>query len=249
MKERVTLTIEHSVLRQVDARVDGNTIRNRSHAVELLIREALTADVPDTGIVLAGAKKEQLDRCLTHIDGKPVIQHNIELLLGAGVQNIIIISTDTQRIKDTIPDYGEDIIYINETNPLGTAGALRLAEPYIQSSFIVVNADDKKTLNITEMHHFHNSHNGLCSIALTTTADPRNYGVALLNGNRILTFIEKPSQPAPSNLISAGCYFMEKEVLDLLPEGHALLETDLFPKLTEQDALFGYPFSGDYQHV
>lgn len=249
MKERVTLTIEQSVLRQVDARVDGNKIRNRSHAVEMLIRDALKTDIPETAIILAGAKPQQIKRALTLIDGKPVIEHNIDLLLDAGIDHIIIISKDPQQIKDALPEIDAHIRYITETNPMGTAGALHLAEPYLQSSFMVLNADDAKDINISEMYKFHNGHNGLCSIALTTTPDPSAYGVALLNGNRVITFIEKPNSPAPSNLISAGCYFMEKEALELIPEGYATLETDLFPKLTKQDALFGYPFSGEYRHV
>jgi NDP-sugar pyrophosphorylase family protein len=249
MKERVTLTIEASVLKQVDGRVDGNKIRNRSHAVEMLIREALKGDIPETAVILAGGKEDQVKRALTHIDGKSVLQHNIELLLGSGIDHILIISKETERIKAALPEFDAEIRYITETNPMGTAGSLHLAAPYIQNTFVVLNADDKKELNITEMYHFHNSHNGLCSIALTTTSDPSNYGVALLNGNRIITFIEKPPQPAPSNLISAGCYFMDKEVLDLIPEGYAHLETDLFPKLTKEDSLYGYPFSGEYQHI
>ncbi|MFT4250116.1 MAG: sugar phosphate nucleotidyltransferase [Candidatus Woesearchaeota archaeon] len=248
MKERVTLTIEASVLRQVDARVDQNTIRNRSHAVELLLREALRGSIPETAIILAGSRETQIQRVLSKHKEQPILQHNIELLLQAGVQNIYIITSKPQQLQETIPEY-EEIRYLTETTPLGTAGALHLASPYIETSFLVLNADDYKELSLQDMYAFHTSHAGLCSIALTTTNNPEKYGVALLNGNKIITFIEKPSQKAPSNLISAGCYIMQPEALELIPEGYATLETDLFPKLTQTDNLYGYPFSGEYKHL
>ena len=249
MKERVTLTIEQSVLRQVDARIDGNTVRNRSHAVEMLIREALRGEVPETAVILAGAQQQQIDRVLKEHNNKTMIRHNIDLLTNAGVQEIILISKDPQQIKERLTNIDANIRYVTETEPLGTAGALGLASPYINSTFLVLNADDYKELNIREFYTYHNTHPGMCSIALTTTAEPEDYGVALLNGNKIITFVEKPKDPAPSNLISAGCYLMEKDVLELIPEGYASLETDLFPKLSNNDNLYGYPFSGEYKHI
>ena len=87
----------------------------------------------------------------------------------------------------------------------------------------------------------------MCTIALTTVSDPSQYGVALLNGNRIITFVEKPSKEnAPSNLISAGLFIIEPDALELIPDGYAKLEFDVLPKLADEDRLFGYNFPGTY---
>ena len=250
MKERVTLTIEANLLRQIDSTVDGNTIRNRSHAVELLLREAMKGAMPQQAIILAGGTHEAVSYALQEVDGKPLIQHNLELLLQAGINHIIIISKEPARIQETIKSKNDaDIQYITESHSLGTAGALHLAKPYLEGTFIVTNADDTKDLNIKAMYDFHNNNNGLCTIALTSTNEPSKYGVALLNGNRIVTFVEKPApDKAPSNLISAGFYLLEPEVLENVPSGYGRMEYDLFPKLAQEDQLHGYPFSGSYKH-
>jgi len=79
------------------------------------------------------------------------------------------------------------------------------------------------------MFRLHKRKNALATIALTTVDDPSHYGVARLDGSRIIEFVEKPSNP-PSNLISAGFYILEPEVVDMIPNGFTMLEKDVFPK-------------------
>ena len=89
--------------------------------------------------------------------------------------------------------------------------------------------------------------NALATIALTTVMDPANYGVARLSGSRILEFVEKPkADEAPSNLINAGFYLLEPEVIDMIPDGFSMLEKDVFPKLAKQGRLRGFPFEGQW---
>lgn len=250
MKDRVTLTLERSLLRQIDSSVDGTTVKNRSHAVELLLHRALDGDLPKYAVVLAGATKEQISQCLIEAGGMPLIVQNIKLLAQQGIANIIVISGDTPRVKAVIgdgKDHDVNIQYITESTPMGTAGSLHLARPYLEGPFVLTNGDTRKDVDIRELFTFHQDHAGLCTIALTTVPDPTEYGVALLNGNRVVTFVEKPKrQNAPSNLISAGLYIIEPEVLELIPNGYAKLEYDIFPKLARDDKLYGYHFSGEY---
>ncbi len=66
-----------------------------------------------------------------------------------------------------------------------------------------------------------------------------------MTGNHILSFVEKPKKEnAPSNLVNAGLYVMEPDILDYIPEGFATLENDVFPKLARENRLTGYTFSG-----
>ena len=104
-----------------------------------------------------------------------------------------------------------------------------------------------KNVNIEEMYKVHKENNALATIALTTVHDPSAYGVARLSGSKILEFVEKPlKENAPSNLINAGFYIIEPEVVDMIPNGFSMLEKDVFPKLAKQGRLFGYPFSGQW---
>ena len=90
----------------------------------------------------------------------------------------------------------------------------------------------------------------LATIALTTVDDPSQYGVARLEGSRIVEFVEKPKKEnAPSNLINAGFYIIEPEVLDMIPDGYSMIEKDVFPKLAKLGRLRGFPFSGQWYDV
>jgi NDP-sugar pyrophosphorylase family protein len=249
MKDRVTLTLERNLLRQIDTSVDGTTVKNRSHAVELLLYKALDGDMPKHAIVLGGATDEQIKAVLTEFDGETAIGRNVRLLAEAGINNIIVITKELDHVRAAIRHSAPDthVQYLSESSPLGTAGTLHLASPYVQGPFVLTNGDEVKDVSIREMYRFHREHAGSCTIALTTVPDPSQYGVALLNGNRIIAFVEKPSKEnAPSNLISAGLYILEPEVLELIPNGYAKMEYDIFPKLAREDNLYGYHFSGRY---
>ncbi|MBU1202381.1 MAG: NTP transferase domain-containing protein [Nanoarchaeota archaeon] len=258
MKERITLTLERNIIEKVDKSVDGMRIKNRSHAIELLLRQAIGIDKPTKVLILAGGKTRKFrllgkdhPKSLMEIKGKPIIQYNIELFKKHGIKEILISAGhNTNAIKQRLGDgkkLGVNIIYLEEKNPLGTAGPLRLAKQHLKETFLMCNADELKDIDIDDMFTFHMTNKPLGTVALTTVRDPSSYGVALLNGNKILTFIEKPSKDnSPSNLINAGLYILEPEVINYVPEGYARMETDIFPKLASEEKLCGYPFSGQW---
>ncbi len=258
MKERVTLTLEKSIIAQVDAMVAGYSIKNRSHAVELLILKALKAHVPKKVVILAGGKGTrlrpityELPKALLPIHDKTMTEHLFDLFRKYEIKDIILaIGHMREKIKKAYGNgdrFGIKLSYIEESSPLGTAGCLRKAKKLLGETFIVSNGDELKNVDIEEMYKVHKENNALATIALTTVEDPSAYGVARLSGSRILEFVEKPSKGnAPSNLINAGFYIIEPEVVDMIPSGFSMLEKDVFPKLAKQGRLFGYPFSGQW---
>jgi mannose-1-phosphate guanylyltransferase len=257
MRERVTLTLDNSLLGRIDESVDGHSIKNRSHAIELLLLKALNTDKPSKALILAGGKNNVLkteagtvSRAMLMINKKPVIEHNIELFRKYGVKEVIIsINKDDNIIKRHFAgkDMGIPISFIEEEFPMGTSGAIKLAGPQLTTTFFVSNADELKNIDLTDMYIFHRENRGMVTIALTTTDDPSKYGVANLNGNHIMDFVEKPKkQNAPSNLISSGLYLMEPEVISYIPEGFGKMEEDVFPKLAKERNLIGYSFSGQW---
>ncbi|MBW2970781.1 hypothetical protein KY320_01320 [Candidatus Woesearchaeota archaeon] len=257
MKDRITLTLESELLKRVDNTVDGHQVKNRSHAVELLLMKALHSDMPLKAIVLAGGTKTPLKskfkstpHVLTPVNGGAVIDHVIELFKQFGVNEIIFcLGQDADQIQEhiTSKEHNLNLTFLKEKFPLGTAGPLRLAQKHINSSFFVANADTLRNLDLRDFHNFHTQHKGMATLALTTVDDPSKYGVANMTGNHILNFVEKPrKQNAPSNLINAGIYVMEPEVIDYIPEGFATLEEDVFPKLARENKLMGYAYSGQW---
>lgn len=258
MKERVTLTLDQDLIKKVDSVVDGSRIKNRSHAVELMLIKSLGQDRPKKALILAGGKGKRLQpltskipKPLVKLNGKPIIEYTIDLLKKYNIKDILIsVGYMKEKIKNYFGDgskFGIKITYIEEEFPLGTAGPLALAKPYLTETFVMCNADELKDIDLVDMYLFHRNSHGLGTIALTTVTDPSSYGVALLNGNKIVTFVEKPAkEKAPSNLINSGLYILEPEVIKYVPEGFAMVENDVFPKLARDEKLYGYPFSGQW---
>ncbi|MEK6968623.1 MAG: sugar phosphate nucleotidyltransferase [Nanoarchaeota archaeon] len=257
MKERVTLTLDKNLLKQVDAQVDGFKIKNRSHSVEILISAALGGDRPKKALILAGGKgtrlapiTQEIPKPLIPLQGKPLLEHTFDLLKKFGITDVIIsIGYKKEKIKEQVGNgkaFGINVTYVEEDEALGTAGPVKLAAPYLTEPFIVANADELKNIDIKDMFRFHKANNSTATLALTTVEDPSKYGAVVLRGNQITEFVEKPKGESPSNLINAGFYILEPEILKYIPSGHAMFETDVFPKLAKEGKLFGYSFGGQW---
>jgi len=258
MKERITLTLDSEILLKVDDRIDKIKIKNRSHAVELLLVQSLGNHMPQTALILAGGPGTRM-RPITHeipkpllpVHDRPVLEHNMDLFKKYGIKNIILaIGYKGEKIKEAFGNgkkFGVNITYVEESKPMGTAGPLRLAKEFLAEPFYACNADELKNIDLADMYLFHKENKATATIALTTVDDPSAYGVVRLKGNRIIEFVDKPKkEQAPSKLINSGLYIIEPEVIKQIPEGFAMLEKDIFPKLARQGKLFGYPFSGQW---
>jgi NDP-sugar pyrophosphorylase family protein len=185
------------------------------------------------------------------IKGKPILEYHIDLLRKYEVRDIIFaVSYLGGRIRDYFKDganHGVRMKYIEEEEPLGTAGGLRLAKPLLDQTFVMANGDNLINIDLHDMFRFHKENNAMATIALTTVDDPSSFGVAKMQGGRILEFIEKPKRgKAPSNLINAGIYILEPEVIELVPKGFSMIERAVFPRIAKMKRLFGYSFSGQW---
>jgi NDP-sugar pyrophosphorylase family protein len=258
MKERVTLTIERELLERIDNGVNNTDVKNRSHAIELLLTKALGENKPSRAVILAGGRPSNnndlngsLPKSMLRIQDIPLIEHNLKLLKRHGIKEAMIsIGEKGGLIKEYFGNgdqMGMNITYLEESAPLGTAGPLSQLKGKVNDTFILLNSDELKDIDLEDMFLFHKKNKGLATIALTTTDHLSDYGVAVMNGQRIMTFVEKPSEEhAPSKLINAGLYILEPEVLKLVPDGFAMLEQDVFPRLASQERLVGYVFSGQW---
>lgn len=209
-----------------------------------------------TAVILCGGEGTRLrpltysiPKSLIPIQGKPILEHIMNLLEKYEVNNIVL---STGYLREKIKEYVNNsksalnISIVEETSPLGTGGALKLlTTAQIQSDFIVSNGDELKNFNIREMYNIHKENDALATIALAAVDNPSLYGVVRMDGNRIIEFIEKPKNP-PSNLINAGFYILRPQVLEMIPEGFSMTEKDLFPKIAEMGRLYGFPFKGQW---
>jgi NDP-sugar pyrophosphorylase family protein len=260
MKERITITLDKDIIKQIDSRIDGIKIKNRSHAVEFLTSKALGNSGIKKAFILAGGKGTRL-RPITHeipkpmipVHERPILEHVIELLKKYEIRDIIIaIGYKGGKIKEYFGNgskFGVKITYVEEKEKLGTAGPLRLAKNLLTETFVMTNADELKDIDLDDMYQFHKKNNSMATIALTTVKDPSAYGVAKMQGSKIIEFVEKPKkEKAPSKLINAGLYILEPEIIKHIPSkrGEIKIETEVYPKIAKMGRLFGYPFSGQW---
>lgn len=252
MKERITITLDKDLIKEIDEKVDGFLVKNRSHAIETYLFKVLGVNKIRKAVILSGGQSKKI-QALVKINDQFVIEHILELLKRYGVTEVIVILNDSrQRIREILGDgsrYDLTITYVQESMPLGTAGALRLVTKFLTEPFIVTNDDELKDIDLKEMFKEHKAKRSIATIALTTVSDTSKYGVARMKGSNILEFVEKPKRDAPSNLINSGLYIFEPEIIDMIPDGFSMLEKNIFPKLAEKNQLHGFISAGQWFDV
>lgn len=126
-----------------------------------------------------------------------------------------------------------DIEYSREPRPLGTAGAVKFAQRYLEDvpDFLVMNGDSFLGADFHHLFRFHRTHGGLVSMAVVHVGDASRYGTVEVNGQqRVRGFSEKTGDAAPG-LVNAGVYVFSRAVLEYIPEGTVSLEKFVFPNL------------------
>nr|AIF20693.1 translation initiation factor eIF2B subunit (GMPP) [uncultured marine group II/III euryarchaeote KM3_92_B07] len=141
------------------------------------------------------------------------------------------------------------ITIIEESEPLGTGGAIRNCRAHLRDeTFCVMNGDLLSSVPVGEMLDFHRSQGGLATISLWEVEDPTRFGVCdIKNDGRVYQFQEKPTlEEACSNMINAGCYILEPEVFDRMPEGPHSMERVVYTPIASEGLLNGFPFTGHF---
>ncbi len=131
-------------------------------------------------------------------------------------------------------EQGVRLRYVVEAEPLGTAGAIRNAASLTDGRLVVLNGDVLTDVDLARMLHFHEARAARATIYLTPVEDPTPYGLVETDADgRIRRFVEKPGrEQITANTVNAGVYLLERELLDLIPEGRAVsMEREFFPGL------------------
>ncbi len=184
---------------------------------------------------------DDLPKPMVPIMGKPLLERNIENLKKHGIDEVLLSTCYKPHKIEEYFGSGEErgikISYIFEEKPLGTGGAIKNAHKYTDDTFVVFNADILSDIDISEMIKFHKKTGAIATIAVTQVDNPSNYGVIEHDENGFIqSFKEKP-QPneSCSNLINAGIYIFEPELLKEIPSGRAVsIERETYPHLLQK---------------
>ena len=205
-------------------------------------------------VILAGGLGTRLrpltysiPKSLVPIAGKPLIRRIIDGLPSSVDTVVLAVSYMKEALEDyfRVEPCGRKVILVNESTPMGTGGALKNVAQHIDGTFIVQNGDCVSSLDIKAMVRAHRESGGLGTLALWEVKDPSAFGVVDLERDmRITDFQEKPSlAEAKSNLINAGVYVFEPEILDYIGKGQVSIEREVFPRVIEY-GLYGHRFQG-----
>ena len=207
-------------------------------------------------LILVGGEATRL-RPLTHNTPKamvpilnvPFLEYFIRHLCSHGIKDIIMAQSHfSQPIESYFGNgsqFGISLIYSIEDIPLGTAGAIKNAEKYLDGTFLVLNGDIFTDLDITAMIAFQQARKAKVTIALTPVDDPTDYGLIETDARgRVTSFVEKPSrEQITTNMINAGTYILEPDTLNRIsPHTKVSIEREVFPLLLDQgEPVYAYP--------
>lgn len=183
-------------------------------------------------------------KSLMPVDGRPSIFYLLNSL--SDVSNEFIITTSYmyekllhQLIHNELFDRFNFLFSI-EKKPLGTFGGIKKIEEYIDSTFVVGNADTVFDFSVKEIIEFHEKRRNLITIALTEVDNPSEFGVVRLDNGYIVEFQEKPKSNPISNIANTGLYVMEPEVFNYLEPGKSSdIAKDLIPRLKDKNEKIG----------
>lgn len=251
-KARITITLRKDLLPLLDNFIDGEKIRNRSHAIEFMVSQKLGLGV-NKALVLAGDLNPENPEPLVKIHNRPVISYLIDQLKSFGITNIIIVIDETGRpVKEYLGDgvaWGVQITYLEDA-ARGTAKAMLLAKGLLKQPFVLAYGDVLADINWQDFIDFHKSHRGIGTIALAYSRKPEDFGVVKLQGSKIVDFVEKPSSKEVVGLVNSGIFLFEPKVFEYIESTSAIsLEKHVLPKIAKDGKLVGYPFQGKWYDI
>jgi mannose-1-phosphate guanylyltransferase len=210
-------------------------------------------------VILVGGKGTRLrpltadrPKPLVPVVDRPFLGHALEWVARHGLTDIVLCcGFRSDAVVEAIGDgsaFGVHVTWVFEPEPRGTAGALKMAEEHLQDRFVLINGDVLTDMDLTAQLRAHEATGARATLALVPVEDPSAYGlVRLEDDGRVRGFLEKPKpEEIDTDLISAGAYVLERDVLDLIPAGREVsIEREVWPRLVGA-GLFGFVHRGAY---
>jgi mannose-1-phosphate guanylyltransferase len=207
-------------------------------------------------VILAGGEATRLrpltcntPKIMVPVLNRPFLEHLVGYLKTHNITDVVLaVGRLPGQVRDYLGDgskLGVTIVCSEESFPLGTAGAVKNAERFLDGPIIVFNGDIFTDIDLSAMMQAHRQNKALATLALTPVDDPSMYGVVETDArDRVTRFTEKPRRDqAASNMINAGIYILEPDVLShIKADVFSMFERDVFPRLLEMgQAVYGYP--------
>ncbi len=177
-------------------------------------------------VIMAGGEGKRL-RPLTHVcpkpmlnvAGEPLLEIILKQCLNSGFESFFFaVNYLKEQIQSYFQDgsaWGASIKYLEENKPLGTAGALSLLPQRPDHPVLVLNCDVLTRVDYTHLLRFHADQKASATLCIREHATRIPYGVVRIENEKVMAFEEKP---VLTHYVNAGIYFLNPELLDLVPE-------------------------------
>jgi mannose-1-phosphate guanylyltransferase len=216
-------------------------------------------------VVLVGGQGSRLrpitfdiPKALVPLRNRPFMGYMLDFLRRGGLSGAVL---SLGYLPDPIQAYlcsqqdleGFSVDYAVEDHALGTAGGIKNAEEYLDGeTLVVVNGDVLAGMDLAKAIEVHNASDALATITLTSVEDPTAYGLVEVDHEMLVhRFIEKPAaDEVTTNLVNAGVYVLEPEVLEMIPAGREVsIEREVFPELRESGRLRAHISSSYWRDI
>ena len=193
-------------------------------------------------VLMAGGEGKRLQPLTNHcpkpmlnVGGKPVLESILENFIDQGFSHFYLsVNYKAEMIRNHFGDgsrWGVEIGYLNESKPLGTAGALSMLPSKPEAPVIVMNGDILTKVNYSELLDFHEENQSYATMCVRGYKDTIPYGVVSIKQNLLTKIEEKPVRQC---FVNAGLYVLSPSVLDNIPPDSFLNMPDLFADLLKK---------------
>ena len=203
---------------------------------------------------LKAVLKTNTPKPMAIIERKPFLYYQIGLLAKKGFKDFLICTgIMASKIEKKMRDgsrLGITISYSEEKRPLGTAGAIKNAAPFLNRPFFLFNADTYLDIDYRSFLKFHMKNSSRLTIAVTKKGNSASYGAVKIDSRgRVRVFSEKKS--ISGGHVNAGAYIIDPEVLGLIPKNRCVsIENETIPLCVKNNlGVYGYAFRGDFYDI
>jgi glucose-1-phosphate thymidylyltransferase len=177
-------------------------------------------------LVLSGGEGSRL-RPITHtsakqlipVAGRPILFHALDAIRDAGIYEVGVVvgPPNEEEVRAAVGGgerWGMAITFVHQAEPLGLANAVTAAEPFVRGEPFLMYLGDNVLFGGVDrfVREFERSRPD-ASILLARVPDPAQFGVAVLDGSRVVRLVEKPKEP-PSDLALVGVYLFDEPILE-----------------------------------
>jgi NDP-sugar pyrophosphorylase family protein len=201
-------------------------------------------------VILAGGMATRLGeltknrpKSLVAIQGKPFLAYQLELLKDHEISDIVLcighLGGQIRKAFDDGSNYGVHLTYSLEDEPLGTAGALKNAAPYLNDTFLVIYGDSYLLLDFVKIYAYFLTQQKLSLDTVFRNNDAFDASNIVIRDNMVEGYSKSEKTP-DMVYIDCGAVIFRKEVLQLIPENHFYSLEELFLRLIEKEQLLAF---------